>query len=546
LKRKNKGIALLLALVMMFTLILAAPVAEASTGGTAMEKLGFNTNILPQGYEEPDSIEDTPYGKKNVIITPVSELFTFHENLEGNNVIGRLTGHNDNSHNSTSAKEYSLFNNRDDGTGSSQHRHYTSTRSVAGDFDGDGTDEGVAIVALDPGVINKENSRFDLLIVNPITGDCDTIQLFDGPTGQGADGEAFDHYIYWDSKLAYKLQNYLSITTGDFNGDDRDEIAVFVPAVQKSGGPRVEVYDYNGSSWQRVHSLPLISWTDAVVNMVDLLAADINADGIEDLCYSENLYTRRLEDWYQPTGDFTISDSYINVRYGAKTGALGAGEQVLCKISDDTGAMVTRLALDFGDIDHNGKSELVAAGQKGRDENTRWFAMYKYNHETNKLQMIDDTLIALGSYDVNGQNYGYFSTAGCLANLTCVKSVGGREEIYCDSVLYEYTNSSGFKVKKRFEGSSLTAGDFANGASVSCILPLLWHIHHRCFKSGSFHIGNGFSAAGLASRADTGFGIQNRSSYGKIPRVVIADSFGVFRCNVNTLGNSRTSPAGNP
>jgi hypothetical protein len=464
LKRKNKGIALLLVLMMMLTLIpvLPAPVAEASTGGTTMEKLGFNTGILPEGYKKPDSIEDTPYGKKNVIITPVSELFTFHENLEGNNVIGRLTGHNDNSH--TSSIEKTLFNNLD-GAGNPQHRHYTSTRAAAGDFDGDGTDEGVAIVALDPGVVNQEDSRFDLLVINPLTGVCDTIQLFYGPTGQGADGEAFDHYIYGDSKLAYKLQNYLSITTGDFDGDYRDEIAVFVPAVKKKGGSRVEVYDYNGSSWQRTHSLPSTSWDDAVVNMVDLLAADINGDGIEDLCYSENLYNRALEDWYQPTGNFTISNSYINIRYGAKTSALGTGERILCKISDDEEAMVTRLALDFGDIDHDGKSELVAAGQKGRDENTRWFAMYKYNHGTNKLQMVEDTLITLGSFDVNGQNYGFFSTAGCMANLACVKSVGGKEEIYCDSVLYEYTPGSGFKVKKRFEGSSFTSGDFANGAS---------------------------------------------------------------------------------
>jgi hypothetical protein len=113
----------------------------------------------------------------------------------------------------------------------------------------------------------------------------------------------------------------------------------------------------------------------------------------------------------------------------------------------------------------------VAAGQIERDENTRWLAMYKYNHNTGNLQLVNDTSITVddGNYkDEDGVNYPYnsLSTAGCITNLTCVKTVGGKEDIYCDSVLYEYT-SSGFSIKKRFEGGTLTNGDFANQAAGS-------------------------------------------------------------------------------
>ncbi len=258
------------------------------------------------------------------------------------------------------------------------------------------------------------------------------------------------------------LQNYLSVTSGDFDGDERDEIAVFVPAVKSNGGPRIEIFDFGGSSWTKIQTFSLGNIYS--VNMIDILAADINGDGIEDLCYSQGLYNRLLEAWRQPIADFPILDSSITVRYGSRTDALTQTDVSECRISGDDTSAVTRVSLDFGDIDKDGKEELVAAGQKERDENTRWLAAYKYDHEGNQLQMVEDTLITIGSYDVNGQNYNYFSTAGCIADMTCVKSVGSKEDIYCDSILYEYNLGSGFKIKKRFEGSSLTAGSFANDA----------------------------------------------------------------------------------
>ncbi|HPF44309.1 MAG TPA: S-layer homology domain-containing protein [Syntrophomonadaceae bacterium] len=461
--KQHKSVALLLVLFMVFTLVpvIPLPMAEAASGGTAMEELGFNTNIMPEGYEEPAGIDDTPYGKSNVIITPVSELFTVHAEEPGVNVIGTLKGHNDNSFESPITNTFPNL----------RERAYLATRTAPGDFDANGTDESVAMVAYAM-TMGENPEHFDLVIIDPVTGENQTIVLQSGSTGIDISEEEMTsaNQDYRDYALAYKMQNYLSVTAGDFDGDERDEIAVLVPAAKSAGGPTVAVYDYNGASWSKVNSFPLICWDDAIVNMVDLLAADINADGIEDLCYSQNLYDRKLEKWYQPTGNFNISHSYIQVRYGTKTGS-PIYETIQCKRSDNEESIITRLALDFGDIDHDGRSELVAAGQIERDENTRWLAMYKYNHNTGNLQLVNDTSITVddGNYkDEDGVNYPYnsLSTAGCITNLTCVKTVGGKEDIYCDSVLYEYT-SSGFSIKKRFEGGTLTNGDFANQAAGS-------------------------------------------------------------------------------
>jgi len=236
---------------MVFTLVpvIPLPMAEAASGGTAMEELGFNTNIMPEGYEEPAGIDDTPYGKSNVIITPVSELFTVHAEEPGVNVIGTLKGHNDNSFESPITNTFPNL----------RERAYLATRTAPGDFDANGTDESVAMVAYAM-TMGENPEHFDLVIIDPVTGENQTIVLQSGSTGIDISEEEMTsaNQDYRDYALAYKMQNYLSVTAGDFDGDERDEIAVLVPAAKSAGGPTVAVYDYNGASWSKVNSFPLI------------------------------------------------------------------------------------------------------------------------------------------------------------------------------------------------------------------------------------------------------------------------------------------------
>jgi hypothetical protein len=438
-KRHYKTLSFLLVMILVLGVsvpLMSTAEALASSGqGTAMDALGFDTNARPDDCSEPASIADTPYGRDNVLINPVKEKYIIDD---GN---GILTGHNDNTHQTNIEAEL---------TGSIE---YLAIRSASGNLYGQNKDNFVATVAL-TWDDTESVPQFDLLITNPLTGATSSYLLYRGPAGQGDGGE--DLKSYRDTDSAYKLQNFLAITTGDFDGDGNDEIAVFIPAAVTAGGPRVEVWQRNATSWSNVKSFPLICG-DSIANMVDLLAADINGDGIDDLCFSENIYLRRLENWYELKVGIN-SPSLITVCYGDRDNPLTDTQRIQVSPSTGNTTHITRLSLDFGDIDGDGRKELVTAGQEEDCEGTRWFGYFQFNHQTGEVEMVDDTTITIGSYDLDGQNYSYFSTAGLKTNMALVRAVGRKAYIYCDSILYEYT-PSGFTVYMRFEGSTFTYGD---------------------------------------------------------------------------------------
>ena len=103
----------------------------------------------------------------------------------------------------------------------------------------------------------------------------------------------------------YQLKNYLQVATGDWNGDGFDEVAVYVP---EKGNSRIVVYalqlnnddkDKNGIVKKGVYTDPAkwgTAWTyalkegEVVSNMVSLVSADVNQDGIDDLACTWGYY----------------------------------------------------------------------------------------------------------------------------------------------------------------------------------------------------------------------------------------------------------------
>ena len=58
---------------------MAMPVFEsggtAVNGSDALQALGIDTSIEPEGFDENDSVSN-PYGRKTIEVTPVKELYT--------------------------------------------------------------------------------------------------------------------------------------------------------------------------------------------------------------------------------------------------------------------------------------------------------------------------------------------------------------------------------------------------------------------------------------------------------------------------------------
>ncbi len=198
----------------------------------------------------------------------------------------------------------------------------------------------------------------------------------------------------------YDLQNYVKVAAGDFNGDGLDEIAVYVP---DADNPRIEVYQYKkttgatATSYQNMADKWAVVWTYAlsktgkgavadangkVPNMVSLLAADINRDGIDDLAVTYGYFHGDIS---SPKNVQSIQ-SRAAVLYGSKNNAnlLTAYDDFAIQSSD--GQPIVRAAFTYGPLVGVDQESLVLGGQSATDLKngkayTRYAAVYQYDGE---------------------------------------------------------------------------------------------------------------------------------------------------------------------
>lgn len=275
--------------------------------------------------------------------------------------------------------------------------------------------------------------------------------------------------LTYESKLVenfaeapYQLQNYLQVTTGDWNGDGVDEVAVYIP---EKGNSRIAVYALqltdadnkstaylNPSKWQLVWTYSLRE-VAVVSNMVSLVSGDVNQDGTDDLAATWGYY-------YGPTQN---EGSKAVVMFGAKgTELLKTSQQFDLTYGSSN---IVRASFDFGDMAGSDEDVLILCGQSDADlkagnTQTRYVALYDWNGTTfisNVYQNFDlfehegtdytwDVMMARGDK--------FYSLPLCTANTGVISQgvSGGGDLLYFDSLLIEYTEN-GLSIKEAWDNT---------------------------------------------------------------------------------------------
>lgn len=297
----------------------------------ALSALGIDTNSAPEGFNENDT--SNPYGKDTVTINPVNELYvvgldkntsvlksqvdgniaTAEVKIEDQILKGSLYGHEDR----VSKDTQGIMNHKIDKTiasgettangkyvsiGTDNPKSYLQTdnysvdttinsgttgefsmaasKIVNGNFDGNKKAKSAQVDLLYSGKLS-ENGGLYLRVGDVDTGEYGSeIQLVPTSKSIGNPSDKVQDVKEDFATDPYLMQNYLQITTGDYDGDGTDEIAVFIPEYGKS---RIVVYKLktttgqgdksyrNGSQWD-------VAWTyslkenNYVSNMVSLVS----------------------------------------------------------------------------------------------------------------------------------------------------------------------------------------------------------------------------------------------------------------------------------
>lgn len=250
----------------------------------------------------------------------------------------------------------------------------------------------------------------------------------------------------------YLMQNYLKVTTGDYDGDGTDEVAVFVPDL---GNSRIEIYklratstgsgglEYfgNPSNWDLRWTYPL-SETEYVSNMVSLASGDFDQDGLDDLGVT----------WGYYYGPDRKNGGTAAVLFGSAGSMLQ--ESVSFPLTFGTSDIV-RAAFTYGDIMGSGSGQLILGGELNSDiENgnlsTRCITVYSWNGSgfiqtfaqnynlKEKTSSGGQTVYKYSSLGVD-TNYAFLSSPVCVSNLAVIsRGLSLPAMLYFDSMQFTY------------------------------------------------------------------------------------------------------------
>ena len=270
----------------------------------------------------------------------------------------------------------------------------------------------------------------------------------------------------------YQLKNYLQVATGDWNGDGFDEVAVYVP---EKGNSRIVVYalqlnnddkDKNGIVKKNVYTDPSkwgTAWTyslkegEVVSNMVSLVSADVNQDGIDDLACT----------WGYYFGPENNVGSKAVVMFGGK------GTEILKENQDFSltygNSNIVRGSFLFGDLTGSGEESLILCGQSDSDLkagniNSRYVAAYTWNGSTFQISStLSKNFDLFSKDDKNNLIYGamsrstehfYSSPLAVSDTAVITRPIGedGGDLLYFDSLIIEYKDS-GLDIKEAWDTS---------------------------------------------------------------------------------------------
>lgn len=502
-------LVLCLALSLLPATVLQAAAAD-STGTTdmnALSALGIDTSAAPEGYD-PDS-KSNPYGKDTVTLNPVGEFYTVgldavtatNGNIPIKNadrdltvtkslsqtLSGTLYGHekwslttapaimsNTNANKETIASGTSTVTGtyKASGVVTSAPSALQSIDTVttvggaqvaltavaAGNFDGNTAGLEAQSAMLYTSKLSKNGGLY-LKLGDTTTGTygTDAITLLPTSASIGNPSASLDGVtIETFDSAPYLLQNYLQLTTGDYDGDGKDEIAVYIPEYGKS---RIVVYKLKstsgGSNYQAANDWQ-IAWTYSlkettyVSNMVSLVSGDFNADGVDDLAATWGYY-------YGPQDN---KGSTAVVLFGsAENGKMLQSSQEF-PLTYGTSAIV-RGAFAYGDITGGGADTLILGGQLNGDLaagklSSRFIAFYTWDGDAfvqtqaknyDLFETDDDGHLLYSAMAGRSANV-FYSSPLCVANIDVIgQGLGEDAMLYFDSLLFNYSD----------EGLSLTA-----------------------------------------------------------------------------------------
>ena len=434
LKKSAAGriICFLLTALMVFGFMPGLTVrAGAATGNVGNAKLSTGEDIFALDEEVPDSIEKYPddvYG-----VDTDQNLQGEHHNDTNNNTpfllsrqseLALLVGDNGsdvmyrmdnldmdqawtqdderwihgvnvtNSTNSSMPQERLAF-----------HKDLFYQQSVALDRDGKGRDQFIATVGL-------YGSRITLVVQDARNGNIDTPQYIEEATWMGAAGSGGD----------WLKDNYFAITAGDYDGDGKDSIIVYVCG----DGDEVKLmeYKYNGSSWNGKEILKLsevlkettyntAAGTDMKYKpVVSLTTGDFDGDGGESFAYSAGFYNtsgskadgfrsysvNNLEQFatavqvydYVDTEDNKGWEPYAPVWMYDRASSVKEQDRTTSNKKYEITYMHAGV-IGAGDVDGDGVDDIVAAGYTDHNysDNKTRYAKAIYNSK-NKLIQVDD------------------------------------------------------------------------------------------------------------------------------------------------------------
>lgn len=507
-------------ILLSFIFIFSSFPAFTSTGGTApsatedenaFEAIGIDTSVVPAGVDLNSN--ENPYGKDRVNVIPVYELFEGSsfvdspipepepEPVEGSEGEGdpvvvndplddpayqNATVYGDGSKMLDSKTNfYNAQGQALTQSGALTPGGYAAFSGISGDFTGSGQKNKIVTVAAgnwnhapvededpltDEGKIAKgAYAGLYLYLTDPETGAVSTVKNILSTNRILGNIGRFESEDFVNAP--YQLQNYLQVTSGDYNGDGIDEIAVYIPdgadGSSKSNS-RVEVYrlkytntagnlpsdNYlDASDWELAWSYPFQEGT-YVSNMVSLLSGDFNRDGTDDLAISWGVYYSKS---YKTT-------SKAAVLYGSKTSSMLS---VIKPFDLSYGSsQLVRAAFAYADINGDNVDELILGAQAEDDINagfmhTRVINVYAYNGPLDQfMRLSTDNFSLVTQINDNGDTVRrgdgkYYSSPGMVANIAPIRFEGRTKNymIYLDSVIYAY-GDEGLGIYDMLEDSS--------------------------------------------------------------------------------------------
>ena len=459
----KQSLCFLLTVVFIFGSIpgFALPVFGSSADNLedtdAFDAIGIDTST-PEDVDL--SSTDNPYGTDRINILPVYELF---EGYMGNDGKQNSILYGDNAEMLVSQNTF--YNDQDElKNGGSFTTSMAAFSAASGDFTGSEQDDMLVSVAAgdwdreseDEHTKKGAHAGIHLYITNPKTGETSPVKTLINNNDTSFIGNIGRYDEEDFSEAPYQLQNYLQVETGDFDGDNIDEIAVYVP--QGGGGTstsnsRVEIYKlkYSSTAGDRPadNYLDMREWELAwtyyfyegyyVSNMVSLLSGDFNRDGTDDLAMSWGVYY---------SSDYK-NESKAVILYGDNENRM-LQEDKWFDLSYGN-SQIVRAAFAYGDVNGDNTDEVILGGQSEDDINngimyTRIINMYTYNGDSDSFVTYSSNnfnLIEFENEDGDLEPLGdgkYYSSPAMAANIAAVRFGGKGTDyyIYLDSVLYSY------------------------------------------------------------------------------------------------------------